>query len=172
VVTVRPEETMPWPDGVPGEPQDSEGGRRLPAIIAEGGRMSRAAMLLGGKDLAVAAGTLFLDAVADEMQKRSGDIAITTDVFFIQLGELAKRKSLEILEALREAEVDVKESLGRDSIKIQLKIAERVGARYALVLGQKEALDSTIIVRETGSGMQETVSQEKLIEFLRKKLKK
>jgi len=169
---VRPEETMPWPDGVPGEPQDSEGGRRLPAIIAEGGRMSRAAMLLGGKDLAVAAGTLFLDAVADEMQKRSGDIAITTDVFFIQLGELAKRKSLEILEALREAEVDVKESLGRDSIKIQLKIAERVGARYALVLGQKEALDSTIIVRETGSGMQETVSQEKLIEFLRKKLKK
>ncbi len=172
VVTVRPEETMPWPDGVPGEPQDSEGGRRLPAIIAEGGRMSRAAMLLGGKDLAVAAGTLFLDTIANEMQKRSGDVAITTDVFFIQLGELAKRKSLEILEALREAELDVKESLGRDSIKIQLKIAERVGARFALVLGQKEALDATIIVRETGSGMQETVSQEKLIEFLRKKLKK
>lgn len=145
---------------------------RAPVVIAEGGRMSRAAQLLGGKELAVVSGTLFPDIVAREMQKRSGETIAQTDVFFIQLGELAKRKSMDILEALREAAVDVKESLGRDSIKIQLKIAERVGARYALVLGQKEALDATIIVRETGSGMQETVAQEKLIEFLAKKLKK
>ena len=171
VVAVRPEA---WPGDVQaqGESQDDENGRRAPVVIAEGGRISRAAMLIGGKELAVAAGTLFLDAIADEMRKRSGDIVIVTDVFFIQLGELAKRKSLDILEALREAQMDVKESLGRDSIKIQLKIAERVGARYALVLGQKEALDATIIVRETVSGMQETVAQEKLIEFLKKKLKK
>lgn len=162
-------------DGEGGAPLSGGGDgdvRRSPVVIAEGGRLSRAAALLGGKELSVAAGTLFLDAIADEMQKRSGDVAITTDVFFIQLGELAKRKSLEILEALREAQMDVKESLGRDSIKIQLKIAERVGARYALVLGQKEALDATIIVRETGSGMQETIQQEKLIDFLKKKLKK
>ena len=68
--------------------------------------------------------------------------------------------------------MDVKESLGRDSIKIQLKIAERIGARVALVLGQKEALDGTIIVREVESGIQETVPQEKLVDFLKKKLKK
>ncbi|MFY9462601.1 MAG: His/Gly/Thr/Pro-type tRNA ligase C-terminal domain-containing protein [Candidatus Sungiibacteriota bacterium] len=174
VITMRQDA---WQGGVAlgeGESQspDGERDRRAPVVIAEGGRVSHAAAVLGGKDLAVAAGTLFLDTIADEMQKRSGDVQIITDIFFIQLGELAKRKSLDILEALREAEMDVKESLGRDSIKIQLKIAERVGARYALVFGQKEALDSTIIVRETGSGMQETVAQEKLIDFLRKKLKK
>ena len=172
VVAVRSEEIMLRFDGAPGASPDDERGRRAPIVIAEGGRMSRAAQALGGKELAVATGTLFLDIIADEMQKRLGGAVIATDVFLIQLGELAKRKSLEILEVLREAEVDVKESLGRDSIKIQLKIAERVGARYALVLGQKEALDATIIVRETGSGIQETVPQEKLIEFLKKKLKK
>ncbi len=171
VVTMRPD--IEGDAGADGElHRDDQGAPRAPVVIAEGGRMSRAAAALGGKELSVVAGTLFLDALADEMQKRSGDVLIATDVFFIQLGELAKRKSLEILEILREAGVDVKESLGRDSIKVQLKIAERVGARYALVLGQKEALDATIIVRETGSGMQETVSQEKLIDFLKKKLKK
>lgn len=145
---------------------------RAPVLIAEGGRLSRAAQLLEGKELAAASGTLFLDAAADEIQRRSQNRSIATDVFFVQLGDLAKRKSLEILEVLREGGIGVKESLGRDSIKIQLKIAEHIGARFALVLGQKEALDATIIVREVESSIQETISQEKLVDFLKKKLKK
>ena len=147
-------------------------GARVPVLIAEGGRLSRAAQLLEGKDLAVTSGTLFLDSIASEMQRMSEQRIRVTDVFFVQLGELAKRKSFEILEVLREGGVEVKESLGRDSIKIQLKIAERIGARYALVLGQKEALDGTIIVREVESSIQETVSQEKMVDFLKRKLKK
>lgn len=141
-------------------------------LIAEGGRLSRAVQLIEGKELAVVSGTLFLDAVAGELQRRSEQRSVATDVFFVQLGELAKRKSFEILEVLREGGVEVKESLGRDSIKIQLKIAERLGARYAVVLGQKEALDGTIIVREVESSIQETVPQEKLVDFLKRKLKK
>jgi histidyl-tRNA synthetase len=163
---------QPSPDGDDERSGASDTGSGAPAVIAEGGRMSRAAHALGGRELPVVAGTVFLDAVAEELSRRSRGVTVSTDVFFIQLGELAKRKSLEILEALREAGVDVKESLGRDSIKIQFKIAERVGARYALVLGQKEALDTTIIVRETGSGIQETIPQDKLIDFLMKKIKK
>ena len=73
---------------------------------------------------------------------------------------------------LRVGGFEVQESLGRDSIKSQLKAAERVGARVALIVGQKEALDGTVIVRELPSGIQETVPQDKLIEFLKKKVKK
>jgi histidyl-tRNA synthetase len=93
-------------------------------------------------------------------------------IFLVQLGELAKRKSLGLLETLRVGGVEVRESLGRDSIKSQLKVAERVGARIALILGQKEALDGTIIVREVQSGIQETIPQDKLVEVLKAKLKK
>lgn len=141
-------------------------------VLAEGGRLSQAASLLGGKDVPVAAGILFLDAVAEVLALQEEARQEATDVFFAQLGDLAKRRSFEILEVLREAEIAARESLGRDSIKTQLKIAERVGARFALILGQKEALDGTIIVREVASGIQETVSQEKLVDFLKKKLKK
>lgn len=141
-------------------------------LIAEGGRVSRAAELLGGKDVSAFGGVLFADAVARVLAGKAGSGAADAHVFFVQLGDLAKRKSFEILEALREGGIEARESLGRDSIKVQLKIAERVGARYALVLGQKEALDGTIMVREVQSGIQETIPQAKLVEFLKKKLKK
>lgn len=142
-------------------------------VLARGGRMVEAAEILGGKEVYAASGVLFLDAAVAairrrELEERTGG----AEVFFVQLGELAKRKSFEILEVLREGDIAVKESLGRDSIKIQLKIAERLASRLALILGQKEALDGTIIVREVESGIQETIPQEKLVEFLKRKLKK
>ncbi|OHA04333.1 MAG: hypothetical protein A3J58_03055 [Candidatus Sungbacteria bacterium RIFCSPHIGHO2_02_FULL_52_23] len=166
VILLRPETAEKEKEGGEGTPQGAG------MLLAEGGRVSRAAELMSGKTLAAVAGTFFLDAAAGELSRRSEHKPSEGGVFFVQLGELAKRKSFEILEALREGGMDVKESLGRDSIKIQLKIAERIGARVALVLGQKEALDGTIIVREVESGIQETVPQEKLVDFLKKKLKK
>ncbi len=140
-------------------------------MMSEGGRISKAAELLnGGKTLHAVSGALFLDNIISLLQGEIGEER--PDVFFVQLGELAKRKSLEILEVLRKAGIAARESLGRDSIKVQLKIAENLGVRWALILGQKEALDSTIIFREVESGIQEIIPQEKLIDLLRKKLKR
>lgn len=159
------------PESAPEEsiPARVSGGKR---VLAEGGRVSHAAFLIGGKEVAIAAGILFPEAIAAAIARQEALQQVALDVFFAQLGELAKRRSFEILEVLREAEIEAKESLGRDSIKTQLKIAERLGARFAVILGQKEALDGTIIVREIGSGIQETIPQDRLVDFLKKKLKK
>ena len=144
------------------------------ARLAEGGRVSAAAGLIAGKEVHAVAGTLFPAAVERFLHMRGAVSSepLEEGVFLVQLGDLAKRKSLTLLESLRSGGIGVKESLGRDSIKAQLKIAERLGSRYALIIGQKEALDNTVIVREVESGIQETVPQEKLIDFLKKKLKK
>ena len=142
-------------------------------VIAEGGRLSRAAELLVGKDTEAVGLSVFpqlIELVLQEEGMREGPEQTT--IFLVQLGELAKRKSLGILEILREGEFEVKETLGRDSIKSQLKTAERMGAKIGLILGQKEAIDNTIIVREMDSGIQEVVMQERLIDFLKRKLKK
>ncbi|MBI3420851.1 MAG: ATP phosphoribosyltransferase regulatory subunit [Candidatus Sungbacteria bacterium] len=139
--------------------------------LAEGGRLTLAGDLIVGKHVDVTAGTLFLDAI-ERVLSRYGmqpEESRRPRVFLAQLGDLAKRKSLGLMEMLRAGDVDVTESLGRDAMKSQLKVAERTGARIALILGQKEALDETVIVREVDSGIQETVSQEKLIDFLKRK---
>ncbi len=164
------EAPMPVPESVSQVLPQAPMGKQ---VLAEGGRLSHAASLIGGKELPVVVGIMFLETVAGALARQEEiNQQGTVEVFFVQLGDLAKRRSFEILEALREGEIEAKESLGRDSIKTQLKIAERLGARFAVILGQKEALDGTVIVREVGSGIQETVSQDKLVDFLKKKLKK
>lgn len=153
-------------------PEDSTMGRHL--TVAEGGRASRAGEMILGKRIDAACITVFLDAIEKILLEKVAPYPeeVKPKVFFAQLGELAKKKSFGIIETLRFGGITVRESLGRDSIKSQLKVAERVGAEMALILGQKEALDNTVIVREIGSGIQETIPQEKLIEFLKRKLKK
>lgn len=144
--------------------------RRL--VLSEGGRLSGATELMAGKKLDVAGGVLFMHTLGALFKEGNADGQKGIDIFFAQLGELAKRKSIGIIEVLRQNGVDVRESLGRDSVKSQLKVAERLGSKIALILGQKEALDGTIILREMDSGIQETIPQERLVEFLKKKLKK
>lgn len=139
--------------------------------LAEGGRLARAAELMSVKGLDIAAGSILLDAV-EQAVFPPRTLGYKPDVYLAQLGEIARRRSLHVLEMLRLANMSVKESLGRDAIKSQLKLAEKFGASLALILGQKEVIDQTIIVRETDSGIQETVPQEKLIDFLKRRLKK
>ncbi len=153
------------PTAIPGESM----------VLAEGGRMSKAGELVVGRRLDVACGVMILEAVERILARIGGELTDSPKkprVFLAQLGELAKRKSLGLLEALRAGEISVVESLGRDSVKSQLNVAERIGAEVALILGQKEALDSTVIVREISSGIQETIPQDKLVEFLKRKLKR
>jgi len=140
-------------------------------ILAEGGRMTSAAELMGIKGLDAVAGVMLLDVV-EQAVFPSRTLEFRPDVYLAQLGEIARRRSLRVLELLRLAGITVKESLGRDAIKSQLKLAEKFGAPIALILGQKEVIDATIIVRETDSGIQETVPQEKLVDFLKRRLKK
>lgn len=142
-------------------------------VLAEGGRLSKAGELITGRRLDVAAGVLSLEGAAEALAHAATPPGSPPPrVYLAQLGELAKKKSLHLLEELRRGGIEVFESLGRDSVKSQLKVAERLQVGYALILGQKEALDTTIIVREIASGMQETISQEKLVDFIFKKTKK
>ncbi|MFH0890404.1 MAG: His/Gly/Thr/Pro-type tRNA ligase C-terminal domain-containing protein, partial [Candidatus Liptonbacteria bacterium] len=92
-------------------------------------------------------------------------------VFFIHVGEMAKKKSLCIIENLRSAGISVAESLGRDSLKAQLKTADKEGIELALILGQRELFEESIIVRDLRNSLQETVSLSKLVEEVRKRLR-
>jgi len=93
-------------------------------------------------------------------------------IFLVQLGMMGKKKSLKLFEALREAGISTAESLSRDSIKAQLKIADRLKVKFALILGQQEALDGTVIIRDMETGVQEIVPLEKVIDEVKKRFRK
>ncbi len=92
------------------------------------------------------------------------------EVFVAQLGEPARRKTLALFNSLRKDGVHVAESFSRDALKQQLEIANRLGVRYTVILGQKEVLDGTALIRDMDSGIQEIVDFKKCAAELRKKL--
>jgi histidyl-tRNA synthetase len=55
-------------------------------------------------------------------------------------------------------------------LKAQLELADRMRAPMAVILGQKEVLDGTVIIRDMESGAQEIVDAEKVVGIVLKRL--
>ncbi len=153
--------------------EESAEGRALGALVG-GGRYDSLVKVLGGKETPAVGGAGGVERIVQLMKAKTVRLPKKKEkeIFLAQLGELAKRKSLKLIEDFRDAGILIGESLGRDSLKVQLKIADRIGAKYTLILGQKEALEGNIIIRDMTSGRQEVVKLEKVVKEMKKKLKK
>lgn len=145
-----------------------------PLALGGGGRYDNLIQNLGGKSTPAVGASLGADRVVLAMKKEEVKVGsgYNPKVFLVQLGDRGKKKSLKLFEELHQAGIVAAESFSRDSIKAQLKIADRLGVKFALILGQQEALDGTIIVRDMAAGSQETVPQDKIIEDIKRRLKR
>ncbi|HEX5430043.1 MAG TPA: HisS family protein [Patescibacteria group bacterium] len=94
------------------------------------------------------------------------------DVFLVPLGELAAKKTLRLFTDLWNHNIVASEFIGPGSIKTQLKLAESNKVAIALIIGQKEAREGTVILRDVKSGMQELFTTERIIEEVKKRLGK
>ncbi|MBI4092968.1 MAG: histidine--tRNA ligase [Candidatus Kerfeldbacteria bacterium] len=94
------------------------------------------------------------------------------DIFLGQLGEAARKKSLKLYDTLRTLGIRAAESFSKDSLKGQLETANRLGVKYALIIGQKELMDDTILIRDMESGIQEVVDFKKVVPEIQKRLAK
>jgi histidyl-tRNA synthetase len=94
------------------------------------------------------------------------------DVFLVPLGELAAKKTLKLFTELWSHDIVASEFIGPGSIKTQLKLAESNKVGIALIIGQKEAREGTVILRDVPSGMQELFTSERIVEEVKKRLGK
>ena len=142
------------------------------AALAGGGRYDYLLELLGAKSTPAVGCAVGLERVGVALAKQG--ITVTAKqkprVHFIHIGDLAKKKSLSLIEALRRGGVHVEESLGKDSLKGQLAAADKNGAELALIFGQMEAFEESIIIRDLKTGAQETVLLTKFVEAVKKRI--
>ena len=141
--------------------------------LGGGGRYDNLIEELGGERTPAVGFGIGMDRIIFEMKRVHAKMYIEPKprVFLAQLGDLAKKKSLRIFAELQKNGILTAESFGRGSLKSQLRLADRLGVEITLIVGQKEALDETIIVKDMVSGTQETVTNEKLIVAVKKILK-
>ena len=142
-----------------------------PLTIAGGGRYDYLAKRLGSKkDIPAVGASIGVDRVllSESYKAVSPRVVKNPKMYFIQIGYEAKLRSLEIIEILRAGRIPVLHALNKDSLSAQLAVAEKMEIPYALIYGQKEALEGTVIVRNMATRSQETVKVDKLTEHLKK----
>ena len=144
------------------------------SALAGGGRYDKLVKLLGGKETPACGVAAGIERIISLMKSQEVKFPKEqeTQIFLAQLGSLAKRKSLKLLGDFRKAKIMVAESFGRDSLKAQLNRADKIKARYTLILGQKEALEGVVIIRDMSNGKQEIVKIDEVVGEMKKKLKK
>jgi histidyl-tRNA synthetase len=143
----------------------------FPLALGGGGRYDYLAKALGGKkDIPAVGGGLGVDRIVEmpDYVKHTPRIVKRPKVFFIQLSFDAKLKTFEVIEVLRKSHIPMTHSMSKDSLSVQLGIAERMGVPYTIILGQKEAIENTVIVRDMNTRSQDTVKIDKLCEYLKK----
>lgn len=87
---------------------------------------------------------------------------------FVQLGFESKLLSLSIIENLRQVKIPLCLSLARDRLGAQVSVVEKNHFPYSLIMGKKEAVEKTIIVRNTDTHAQDTIPINDLPKYLKK----
>ncbi len=138
--------------------------------IGGGGRYDYLAKNLGSrKDVPAAGGSMGLERIfmSKGYKRQTPRIIKHPKVYFIQLGTHAKMRSLNIIEILRNAKIPLLTALAKDSLGGQLAAAEKLKIPYAVIFGEKESIDDTVIVRDMNTRSQDTVKIADLPKYLR-----
>jgi histidyl-tRNA synthetase len=127
------------------------------STLCGGGRYDGLAEVLGGKHTPGIGFGLGLDRVllaAGEEGVPLPRRGVTC--FVVSLGE-GRKKAGELLRTIRGAGISADSAFEERPIGAQMKMADRAGARFALILGDREAEGGSVTVRRLEDGHEETV---------------
>ena len=153
--------------------EKSETGATQGALVG-GGRYDGLLKVLGGRDTPACGAAGGIDRIMNLMKLREVKPDKKDEkpmIFLAQLGQLAKRKSLKLFEEFRASKIPVAESFSKDSLRSQLNSANKMGVKWVLIFGQKEALENFITLRNMETGVQEEIKLDKVVEEMKAKVK-
>jgi histidyl-tRNA synthetase len=137
-------------------------------LLAYGYRYNHLAKKIGGKREIPTVGATIIIKKNPIINKKIIIKNIKKPKFYlIQLGSTAKLKALNVVEMLRKNRISVYHSITKDKITSQLNGAEYVKASHVLIMGQKEAIENSMVVRNVVNREQETVPISELGSFLK-----
>lgn len=154
-----------WPSDEETSSQNALGG---------GGRYDYLIKELGGRETPAVGLALGLERIIILLKEKNIKPPVDSRplIFVAQLGESAKKKSLRLYERLRKEGFRLAQAFTKDSLKNQLSLADKLEARFTLILGQKEVLDKTILLRDMENGSQEVIDFNKIVSEIKKRLEK
>ena len=142
------------------------------SAVGGGGRYDGLAEEIGGPALPGIGWALGVDRTVLALEAEGIDlpVAATCDVFFVPLGDAAKRRSVLFAAELRRDGVAADLAYGDRGMKGAMKAADRSGASYAVVLGDRDLEAGEAQLKDLTSHEQTAVPLDDLISTLKGKL--
>ena len=156
--------------------ENSEDGKAQGTLMG-GGRYDGLSKILGGRDTPACGVAGGMERIINLLGSREDKAVVKSKkpeeakIFLAQLGQMAKRKGMKLFEEFRAAKIPVAESFSKDSLKAQLRSADKMGAKWVLIFGQKEALEDFITLRDMETGTQKEIKLDKVVEEMKEKIK-
>lgn len=136
--------------------------------VAAGGRYDGLVKQMGGPDMAAVGWALGAERVL--LAAGEAAAAPAPAVFVVSLGEASHGEAFAALQALRAAGIPADGGLFAKSLKAQMHEANGRGARFAVILGEEEARNQTVSLKDMKESQQRPLQRGDLIPYLRKLL--
>ncbi|WP_339063886.1 histidine--tRNA ligase [Tepidibacillus marianensis] len=140
--------------------------------LCGGGRYNGLVAEIGGDDVPGIGFAFSLERIALALKEKGVDLQLDSgiDVYVVSMGEQANGMSMKILDDLRKQGLKAeKDYLGR-KIKAQMKVADRLQAKYVMMIGDDEIEQEQVLLRDMSNGEQENVPFAEIITVLDNKL--
>jgi len=129
------------------------------ATVCGGGRYDGLAEVLGGPPTPGVGFAIGLDrvllALREEGATLPGELGVAC--FVVSIGPDASQVGTRLVQDLRDAGIPAAAAFEDRPLKAQLKMADRSGATYAVIVGEKEVGASTAILKRLSDGVQEEI---------------
>ena len=150
--------TFEWVSGVLSEGQSTVGG---------GGRYDGLAEVLGGQATPGIGFALGLERILLALQSEGREAeGAALDCFVVAIGEGATPSARNIARQLRAAGISTAAAFGSRPLKAQLRMADRSGATFAVIIGEKEATAETVKLRRLADGHEEEFGLDEAIVWI------
>lgn len=136
--------------------------------IGGGGRYDGLIELMGGAPTPACGFAGGMGRIIANMKREKIRVPRKDDlhVFVAQLGKESKKKCLPLIAELREAGLRTMGALGKGSIKVQMRLADKFKSPYTVIVGLTEVRESTAIIRNMSVGTQKTVPFDNVVSEL------
>lgn len=130
--------------------------------ILGGGRYDGLSEALGGPQAPGIGFAIGEDRVVLALQEAAASMAKPADVYIAPLGAAMNREAARLARELRQAGIVV--DLGDEAFRLKksLETASKLGARFALIVGENEVQSGTFALKHLASGQQESVPRSEL----------
>lgn len=147
----------------------AEGKGKPKKELARGGRYDELASEVARKRKISAVGlSMDFKAKAKVPKKKAGAKKRDVNIHLIKIGFNARLKSFEIMDTMRKLDIPLHHSLDETKISRQIEHAVDNDAKYALIVGHKEATEGKVLIRDMETFSQNEVKLDELPKYAKK----